>query len=226
MRTVKLLWALTYTLVSVWTQICFSNGKGETVVTADWRAAFHYSLKLILSSADGMKECRLWRQGWGLLTLFPLLWSEGAWDLKWSHSTNCCPGMDFHLRGKKKEQLCDPCTSCAVPEAISDNPSRCLESKCAHLCLAIEASWLSAVSLALCFTNEALVGESRWFVFASAQWLTFVLWLLPLKHLTNIWKSASTCCQKELVTGISLYIFFLNKCDSTDILFLSEYGRY
>lgn len=78
----------------------FQMEKGK-LVTADWRAAFHYSLKLILSSTDGVKECRLWRQWWGLLTSFPLLWSEGAWDLKWSHSTNCCPGMDFHLWGKK-----------------------------------------------------------------------------------------------------------------------------
>lgn len=46
--------------------------------------------------------------------------------------------------------------------------------------------------------------------------------LLPLKRLTNIVKLASTFYwEKELVTGISLYIFFLNKCDSTDILFLN-----
>lgn len=170
--------------------------------------------------------------------VFPYYDLREAWGPKWSHSTNSCPGMGFHLWGRKKkpEQLYDPCTCCPVPghptldEALYANAFRCLKNKRAHLCLAIEAFWLSAVSLALCFTNEALVGESRWFVFASVQWLSFVLcrkWLLPLKHLTNIWKSASTFCwEKELVTGISLYTFFLNKRDRTDVLFLSEYGRY
>lgn len=119
------------------------------------------------------------------------------------------------ISGEKKEQLCDPGTSCPVPghptldEAVCDKCIQVLEKQMC-LRLAIEASWLSAASLTLCFTNEALVGERKWFLFASVQWLSFVLCrklLLSLKHLTDIWKSASPFCwKKELVTGISLYI--------------------